>query len=381
MPGEAVEPGMSASRGDLLDVVLEALPASILVLDRGGRIVMANRHFLGHVGRTLREVSGLSAWDHLPRALVEAARLSEKLDALFRTGAFLPGERVSFRGPALSTRIFWYRLVRASPAGSGDRALLILDDVTAQERASQDVRQALRAQRLAALGGFVAGVAHELRNPLAIASSAAQLLEDGGLSPEEEAACLRRVRIGILRADSIIQALAGLTPRSAPQQRERLSVAALLVASCSWVEEMAVDQGIRLIRSVPQEPLAVEGIRDSLEQAVFALLLNAVQAMPRGGDLRATVREEGAEAVIRVEDSGHGIAPDVVERVFDPFFTTRPPGENQGLGLSLAYAAVTGHGGTLTVESGPGRGTVATVRLPLAPDDGGAAPGSGESVP
>ena len=380
MPVGDAEREMTATRGDLLDVILDALPASVLLLDRGGRIVLANRHFLGHAGRTFGEVSGLSVWDLMPRALVEAARLSEKLDALFRTGAILPGERVSFRGPVLSTRIIWYRLVLASPPGSACRALLILEDVTAQERASGDVRQALQAQRLAALGGFVAGVAHELRNPLTIASSAAQLLEEGGLSPEEEEACLRRVRTGILRADYVIQALAGLTPRSAPQERERLSVAALLMVSCSWVEELAVDQGIRLVRSAPQEPLVVDGNRDSLEQAVFALLLNAVQAMPRGGVLRATARAEGAEAVIRVEDSGPGIAPGLAERVFDPFFTTRPPGENQGLGLSLAYAAATGHGGNLTVESGPGKGTVATVRLPLAPG-GDPTPGYGESVP
>ena len=380
MPDGRTHRDAVAVGGGLLEVVMDALAASVLLLDRGGRIVLANRHFLSRAGRSFAEVSGLPVWDFLPCALVEAARLPEKLEAAFRTGAPVPGDRVSFRGPVLATRIIWYRLVPAPSSRSTRHVLLVLEDVTALERASGEVREALRAHRLAALGGFVAGVAHELRNPLTIASSAAQLLEEGGLSPEEAKACLWRVRSGILRADHVIRTLAGLAPRADPAARVRLSVASLLSGACSWVEELAVDQGIRVALSISQEPFSVEGDRDSLEQAVFALLLNAVQAMPAGGLLRASARAEGTEAVIRVEDSGPGIAPAVAARAFDPFFTTHPPGENPGLGLSLAYAAVTGHEGTLTVESGPGKGTVATIRLPLAPA-GEAYPGSGESIP
>lgn len=366
--------------GDLLDVVLDALPASILLLDRGGRIVMANRHFLSHAGRSLEEVSGAVAWGLVPQALVEAARLPEKLDAVFRTGVVVPGERVSFRGPLLSTRIFWYRLVPAPGGGRLDHALFVLEDVTALERASSDLRKALQAQRLGALGSFVAGVAHELRNPLTISGSAAQLLQEGGLSREEEDACLWRVRTGILRADYVIQALASLAPPSVPGERERVSVASLLIGPCSWVEERAAQQGIRMVRSAPEEQVEVEGDRDSLEQAVFALLLNGVRAMPGGGVLHASARSEGTEAVIRVEDSGPGITPTAADRAFDPFSPTRTPDENVGLGLSLCYAAVTGHGGTVTLESGPGKGTVATIRLPLAPS-GVPVPGKRESVP
>ena len=104
---------------------------------------------------------------------------------------------------------------------------------------------------------------------------------------------------------------------------------------------------------------------DQIEQVFLNLLLNALDAMPDGGDLRVTMRRQGAEVVVQVEDTGRGIDPEVLDRVFDPFFTTKPLGKGTGLGLSICYGTVRDHGGTITIKSTKGSGTMFTVRLPI----------------
>jgi two-component system NtrC family sensor kinase len=133
------------------------------------------------------------------------------------------------------------------------------------------------------------------------------------------------------------------------------------------VELVRYDKRFRRVRfqaefeAVP--PLLVNP--DQMEQVLLNLLLNALDAMPAGGDLRATMRREGPEVVIQVSDTGRGIDPEALDRVFDPFFTTKPLGKGTGLGLSICYGTVKEHGGTITVRSTPGAGTTFTIRLPV----------------
>lgn len=369
---------IAPSMGRILDLVLGALPSSVLLLERDGRVVLTNRHFLERASIGASDAIGRCAWQLLPEALVTAARLPDKLASVIQSAKPTAGERVSFRGPGLSTRILWYRIAPVPREGRVEAALLIIDDVTALMHASGAPRdleeerraafQALQAEKLAGLGVFVSGIAHELRNPLAICSSAAQLLEDAALSPEETKACLTRIRNGVGRANKVIAALAALSPGASLGETERLSLTALVSAPAALIERQALEQEVRVVLSIPDEPLIIEGGVNSLERAVFALLLNAVQAMPDGGTLRVSVEARGREASIRVEDTGHGIPQEDLARAFDPFFTTRPPGGGPGLGLSLCHAAVTRYGGTVSLESAVGRGTTVVVTLPLASD-------------
>jgi len=102
-----------------------------------------------------------------------------------------------------------------------------------------------------------------------------------------------------------------------------------------------------------------------LQQVFMNLILNAVNAMPEGGFLRVSVERSGAEAQVRVADTGHGIPAGEMGNIFDPFYTTRPVGQGTGLGLSICYSIVKQHSGAIEVESVEGRGSVFTVRLPL----------------
>jgi len=115
-----------------------------------------------------------------------------------------------------------------------------------------------------------------------------------------------------------------------------------------------------------QEPPIVLGVEHKLQQVFLNLFLNARDAMPRGGWLSVGTRLEGEQAIVEVADTGSGIPPEHLARIYDPFFTTKPIGKGTGLGLSISYGIVQEHHGTLTCESAPGHGTRFVLALPLA---------------
>jgi PAS domain S-box-containing protein len=234
-------------------------------------------------------------------------------------------------------------------------------------------RQLVQADRLAALGTMAAGVAHEINNPIAYVMLnlewIARKLPDVGKDPaslEGLMAMLQEARQGAERVSAIVRELRSFS-RADGETRRAVDLAA------------AVQSAIRIagheIRHRARVATAFEATRPvwanqaRLEQVVINLLLNAAQAMPeRGSDqneIRITVRDEDARhAVLEVYDNGDGIPPDVLPRVFDPFFSTKPNGVGTGLGLSICHGIVASLGGTIAAYSEPGEGTTFRVVLP-----------------
>jgi signal transduction histidine kinase len=131
------------------------------------------------------------------------------------------------------------------------------------------------------------------------------------------------------------------------------------------MEAEAQAHAVRLTLQVPDGLPALVGDPPQLKQALINLVLNAIQATPPGGAVQVTAAAETEGLRIVVIDSGSGIAPDMLERIFDPYFTTKPQGT--GLGLPIALRIIAAHGGTLNVSSTPGEGTTVEVRLPITP--------------
>jgi two-component system NtrC family sensor kinase len=277
-------------------------------------------------------------------------------------------------------------LISASPyygrGGELSGVVTIGVDLTEQVEGQ---RRLMQSAKLAAIGELVAGVAHELNNPLTVVKTTATLLEAelGG----EAAADARAIREHADRAARIVRGLLHFA-RQTPHERLPTDLNLVVGRVCLFREDGLRAQHVALeTRFAPDLPLTLAD-GPQLEQVVLNLVNNAEQAIVSGpGRGKVRVTTEAGEGVLRfrVEDDGPGIPEEVRARIFDPFFTTRAVGEGTGLGLAVSHGIVAEHGGSITVRSEPGGGAAFTVELPLvaAPEEGAAPPPSpaGAEVP
>ncbi len=231
------------------------------------------------------------------------------------------------------------------------------------EQLQQARQEAMRADRLAAIGEMASGVAHELRNPLTSVKLLIQTAADGppGQSLSEEH--MRVVLEQIVRMESTIQ---GLLDFGRPPQMQmiRHDIRNTLHRALNLVEGHAVRQSVTIREDWPDEPVEVNGDPEQLNQVFVNLLLNGVESMPEGGDLEVVVQCRDSEAPVEVifTDSGTGIPQSVLERLFEPFVTTKERGT--GLGLAISQRIVERHGGKLTAANQDSCGAVFRVGLP-----------------
>jgi two-component system sensor histidine kinase PilS (NtrC family) len=235
--------------------------------------------------------------------------------------------------------------------------------------------QVRRSDRLAAVGELAAGVAHEIRNPLASMSGSIQLLAEELRLEGEGRELMDIVKREIGRLNAIItDFLQYANPR--PPQLRATPVLDLVHETVAMLRQarggdwrIAVEPGVAgELRAVADPQL--------IRQVFWNLSLNAVEAMPRGGDLAIAVERRGGEVTVAFADTGVGIPPAELQRIFTPFHSTKEGGT--GLGLAVVFRIVEAHGGRVEVESEPGRGTTVRVALPAAA--GGARPGGAEEA-
>jgi PAS domain S-box-containing protein len=234
--------------------------------------------------------------------------------------------------------------------------------------------QLVRSDRLAALGTLLAGIAHEMNNPLAYVllgiEQVGARLEHGALQAEDVVqlrAILEEVRQGANRVAAVVKQLRA-TSRPDAAERGAVDVGDALQAALR-VAGNEIRHRARLVTELEAIPV-IEGSAQRLEQVFLNLLVNAVQALPEGraeNEIRVGLYLRRDAIVVEIADNGKGIPPEVLPRIFDPFFTTKSVGVGMGLGLSICHGIVTTHGGTIEVESDRGRGTRFRVVLPARP--------------
>lgn len=246
---------------------------------------------------------------------------------------------------------------------------------SARERANLLALEHLRAEaiqtgKLASLGHVVAGVVHELNNPLTtIMAYSDHLLgraQARGDAEDEER--LRRVAEAAARILAFARDLIDYA-RPSGERAAPVRLATVLDKALAFSEHDLRENRVELERSASDPELTVEGVASQLVQLFVNLFVNAAHAMSAHGgvlSLTVTASREGRLARIDVADQGVGMDPATLSRIYDPFFTTKPNGRGTGLGLSIIRKIVDAHGGTLSVESAPGHGTVFTLELPLA---------------
>jgi signal transduction histidine kinase len=225
-------------------------------------------------------------------------------------------------------------------------------------------KEVIQSERLAAVGELAAGVAHELRNPL---TSVKLLLQHASRRPEAfriEESQLKLILGEVARMESTIQGLLDFS-RQPALQCIRHDLRATLRRSINLIEGRLQRDQIQLLTAISSEPLWVEGDAEQLNQVFVNLLLNAIEAMHAGGQLRLTAELCRSDRIVRVvvQDTGSGIAPEVLSRLFEPFATTKVRGT--GLGLAISRRIVTEHCGTIAAKNQPAQGAAFTVDLPL----------------
>jgi signal transduction histidine kinase len=239
--------------------------------------------------------------------------------------------------------------------------------------ADQLRQQLLQAQRLSSVGAIASSVAHEFNNILTTIINYAKL----GLRPtaDEQARtqALERILKGGHRAAGIVSSMLGYA-RANAARRIPTDIARLVEEALILTEKDLSKHRIHIDRRFHARPVAPV-IPGQIEQILVNLVINARQAMPRGGRLLIEVRENSAAgmAEVRIADSGVGISPDRLRLIFEPFYTTKEPDENghggTGLGLSVCRQIIEQHHGRIRVESVVGKGSTFTVKLPLREGD------------
>jgi len=234
--------------------------------------------------------------------------------------------------------------------------------------------QLVHAAKLASVGELAAGIAHEINNPLAIIAEEVGELKDStdpGLAlPDEEPIDLNEhldiVLDAVFRCRDITRKLLTFV-RQTDVRLDRIPVHDVLddVLDTMLGNELMLSN-IRVVRSYAFRAVAILADRNQLVQVFVNLVKNAIDAMPGGGTLTVSTSVRNGKVAISVRDTGCGMRPEQMERVFTPFFTTKDPGKGTGLGLSVSYMIIQNFGGAFYVDSAPGRGSVFSVELPVA---------------
>ncbi|HTW91405.1 MAG TPA: ATP-binding protein [bacterium] len=225
-----------------------------------------------------------------------------------------------------------------------------------QRKANDSLR---RAERLKTLGEMAAGMAHEVKNPLAAIRSSAQILTERLSGKEAELA--RIVVSEVDRLNRVVNEFLDYA-RPAALKREPVLLSSLLDSCLELLAPVIEQAGVTVRRSHSDGEHKVDADPNQLRQVFLNLILNAVQAMQTGGQVALDVRQEAGSTRVSVRDTGPGIPPDKLKQVCEPFYSTKPGGT--GLGLSVAQRIVAEHGGRLEITCATGAGTTATVILP-----------------
>jgi hypothetical protein len=240
--------------------------------------------------------------------------------------------------------------------------LIIFDDVTDRAELEQRLMQ---ADKLSSIGLLAAGVAHEVNTPLAVISTYAQMLAKQVAEDSQKSMILDKIAKQTFRASEIVNSLLNFS-RTSTTSFGDVKLNRVVQETLSLLEHQLQKSGIQVKTDFDPDLPGVHGNAGKLQQVFLNLFLNARDAMTGGGTLEVRTWSEGAGAKVEVADSGPGIAPEHLHRIYDPFFTTKAARKGTGLGLSVTYGIIQEHGGFIEVSNRPSGGARFRIELPLS---------------
>ncbi len=341
-----------------LQTLFDSITDYIVVLDRQKSIVMANRKVATLKNTTSDRVLGLKCYNlysedphYCDDCVVEKTFQSAQPEYM-ECGR---GDRIH--------QVWTYPMFNLE--GELEFVIEYSRDVTEQKNIE---RKLIQAEKLATIGLLASGVAHELRNPLNIIETARYYIQDvlKNENPDLQAK-LQIINRNVHRASNIINNLLEFS-RPSTQAREQIDVNLIIDKTLSLIEKDLRSQNITVNKQYHEIPLTFLNM-DSLKQVFLNIIINAIQAMPDGGDLTiATGLQEEHWIQIKFTDTGYGIAKEHLSSIFTPFFTTKDMGQGTGLGMYVSHSIIKREGGDILIESVEGKGTTFKVLLPIKAD-------------
>lgn len=250
--------------------------------------------------------------------------------------------------------------------------LAVANDVTERKKAQSELdaaqKQLVQSEKMAALGRFASGLAHEVKNPLAILLGGMEYLKQklSGAEPEIREA-LGKMREAVMRANAILKDMLSFAKPSklVYEKVHPNTVVRDAIAFVELFKHKSDTAGVRLKEELSEEGICIEADKNQIQQALFNVLLNAIEAIPASGEVVVRTYRSGQSCIIEVEDTGSGIAKEDLSKIFEPFFTTKRGQRGTGLGLPIVKTIVERHKGTIAIESEIGRGTKVIISLPV----------------
>ena len=356
-PSKGVAHVINLSSSELVAKIFDSMTNGLVAVDTEHRVVAINRAAAGlleiqpeqGIGYTLEELGAKPAGGPERVMLYQAMRTGE---------------------PQVNTSNVWHckgRIIyvssSASPIfdtqGAMIGAVTVFEDITEKQILNERLKH---AERLALLGEFAAQLVHEIRNPLSTFCGAFDVLEQD-LSDENGDArrVLQAARNQLVELNELLAQLLDLSRQNTPWVKETVDIGPLLQEVILLMKPKARRAGVQIHTEIPRHCLLTHGVASELRQVFFNLMLNSVEAMERGGQLRIIGKRQKDRVSVEICDTGAGIGTNDLGRISEPFFTTKPDGT--GLGLTVVQGIIDDHQGVLTVSSSD-EGTQVVVDLP-----------------
>jgi PAS domain S-box-containing protein len=340
-----------------LQALFDSIQDFIWVIDSNGQFVRINNVLLERLGYSANELLGRSVLRLHPLDYQKEA-LAWLIDLLTGTTdeSALPLQSKDGSQIAVETKIIrgkWF-----------DKEVLIgiSRDITIRRQLEA---QLIKSAKVASLGMMAGGIAHEIRSPLTVCSSAAQFLLEDDLDADFRRLCLEKLLAGITQASAIVENLLKFARTPEKIEVNFIALQEVIRDTLQLIANKAGRQNVTLSQFLPDEPITLYAMPGLLSQAFLNLFLNALKAMPDGGTLSVSLEPRAKNAVITIADTGHGIATADLPNIFDPFYTTHSMGQGTGLGLAICQSFIKQHHGSIELESRVGQGAIFIIRLPL----------------
>ena len=473
----------------LCDMILSSIPSSILMFDKGLKVIFANKNFLEKSRQSENATFGKKLDEVFPAVILNYTRLPDLIKEVFGSGCGYGGRQMAYRAPGLPSRVYYYSLVPLKDSDAQtDSVMLLMDDITEQVRLGEEARRAerhlasvvesasdivismktdgtiltwnsaaekisgfthidtigryladfcskeqkkemestikglsmgrkvkkiemniiskvkkeiflswifsqmlddegkivgivgigrdlterrelesqlIQSAKLASVGVLAGGIAHEIRNPLGVCSSAAQILLESPYDKGLQKECSEKIYTGIKRASHIIENLLRFA-RPSGGDLAPIKVNDVIDETITLIAEQIKLQRIKIEKKLSSDLPFIEGNSNLLKQVSLNMILNAANSMEKGGVLTIKTEIFDSKFVgITFSDTGCGIPEENLDKIFDPFFTTMPVGKGTGLGLSISYSIIKQHNGFINIKSTVGKGSTFVIKLPL----------------